>query len=1117
MLSRLSVKGFKSFADPTTLRLGPGVNVIVGPNGSGKSNLAEAILWALGEQRAGRLRAGGMGEVLYAGGQRRPAAPLAEVTLALEADPERDAGPAEMEASRRLTRAGDALYRLAGGACRLLDLQEALAGRGLGPDALAVIRQGQVEALCTSTPEQRRAMVDAAAGVAVAKRRRRRAEQKLARVDENLVRARDLAGEVNARAQSLARQARAAERAAELDAQITAAGRAVQAGRARAAAQAHEAARGEHRRLADLAQEATRALERARAAQRAAESARAEAAEGVRVASERVAALRGGAERIAGRVELARERLAAAEREQRRQAERREQARARMGQLRTEEAEAAAQVAQTAERAEAAQAALAEAEAADLRGRAERRAAEDAAAAAAAARSAAERAVADAAGRRERATAALAAARQRHEAMGALTAFEVARDRAERREEVSSGRVERWSRRAADAGRVAADAAAVRAGADERLRQARAAARSLAPPSRPGDRGPAVLGDGLEVEPGAERAVAAALGARLDAVAAADVAGARAALEQGARRAVVPARARARAAAPPGAVRAWELVTGCHDSAREHLERLLSDAWVVDDLADLPDGMEGVAVTRDGFALHPRDGVVSRADEGWTRRALHRRAVDAEEAAAAEAGRAAQDAERAAAAAAAVVRRRRAAERAVARASAALAGARAAVDRRAAEAAELDGELERLRVASDAATAASTEAAAELERAAAQATQAAAAAAQVRTRGETAARAFRDAGSAAADARAAAAAAKTRQAEAAARITAVGAVAEEPEPNRSGLELGARAVAALEAAAGALAPVVSDASTRRDELARAARDHDAGVGRARQDVDTAERAAAAASEAAHAAEVAAAVAGERAAEAGDPPPADLELPDPEEAAQALAALERRRAGIGAVNPLAAAEREELAEREAEMHEHIADLESTAERLRTHMAELDAAVAAGFDALFQSLCERFEEVCGLLFPGGRGQLRAVLDDEGEAGIEIEVVPAGKRPRSLALLSGGERSLVALGFCLALAMARPAPFYLLDEVEAALDDVNLRRFLAVVRRLADDGRQFLLITHQQPTVEIADTLFGVTMGAEGVSQVLSRRLRRDEGRHERRDAAPALRAISGGRGA
>jgi chromosome segregation protein len=241
-----------------------------------------------------------------------------------------------------------------------------------------------------------------------------------------------------------------------------------------------------------------------------------------------------------------------------------------------------------------------------------------------------------------------------------------------------------------------------------------------------------------------------------------------------------------------------------------------------------------------------------------------------------------------------------------------------------------------------------------------------------------------------------------------------------------------------------------------------------------------------------------------------------ELPDPEEAAARLAELERRRAAVGAVNPLAAAEREELGERESEMLAQIDDLEATATALREHLGELDAAVAEGFDSLFDSFRERFAEVCGLLFPGGEGRLRAVADEDGEAGIEVEVVPAGKRPRSLALLSGGERSLVALAFCLALAMARPAPFYLLDEVEAALDDVNLRRFLGVVRRLAE-RTQFLLITHQQPTVEIADTLFGVTMGQEGVSQVVARRLRRDVEGPARPYVRRALHAIPGGRSA
>jgi chromosome segregation protein len=259
--------------------------------------------------------------------------------------------------------------------------------------------------------------------------------------------------------------------------------------------------------------------------------------------------------------------------------------------------------------------------------------------------------------------------------------------------------------------------------------------------------------------------------------------------------------------------------------------------------------------------------------------------------------------------------------------------------------------------------------------------------------------------------------------------------------------------------------------------------------------------------------VEAAVAAERAAEAGPPPAADEDLPDSDAAAVELAELERRRDVIGAVNPLAAAERDELSEREADMGAQIADLEEAGERLRAYLGELDAAVAEGFDSLFGAFRDRFTEVCGLLFPGGDGRQREEEGDDGEAGIEVEVVPAGKRPRSLSLMSGGERSLVALAFCMALAMARPAPFYLLDEVEAALDDVNLRRFLAVVKRLAE-RTQFVLITHQQPTVEIADTIFGVTMGAEGVSQIVARRLKRDVEGPARPYVRRALHAIPGG---
>jgi chromosome segregation protein len=1111
VLSRLTLRGFKSFADGTTLELGPGVNVVVGPNGSGKSNLAEAVVWALGEQRAGRLRAGGMADVLYSGGDRRPPTQFAEVGLLLSGGEADGRGPAEVEARRRLTRAGDADYRLNGESCRLLDVQEALSSRGIGPDALAVIRQGQVEALCTSTPTERRAIVDAAAGVAVAKRRRRRAEQKLARVAEKLDRARDLAGEVRSRARALERQARAAERARSLEDEIARARRAVGAARARAAAAAHRAARAEAERLAAAAAADQGALEAARAERGRAAAARAAAAAEEARARDLASALRTAVDRTAGRAELAAERVAAAERQAGEALERRRAAAERIGALQ-EAADAAADAAEAAtRRAEEADRAAAEAEERDRATRAEHRRLEEASAAASAALLAARR-EADALTRRLEAAraAATAAGARLGEAPEAGDVPDLGR--AERREEIAAGRAARWAERARAVEAAAADADAARDVAETRAREARVAARALAPADDGRAGRPPGLGDGLQVAEGAEHAVAAALGALAEAVPAGSLDEARHALEGGADWAAVPAPARPAPAGPPGGRRLLDLVTGCADDARPHVERLLADAWLVDDLGSVPAGMTGVAVTRDGVALRPADGLVTRSSGGWARRALHARAEDAERAAAA----ALEEARAAAAGSRADVertaRRRRAADRAATRASEALARARAQAAARAARAVEARAEADRAEAERAAAEAAHAQAVPAVAAAEGEARAAVEAGTAARAAADAATAAARAAASEAADARAELAAARAHAAEAAARLASTRAVAEEAGAAPD-LDPFRRVATALADAAEALGPAAERAAALLGEAVEAARAVEGAVAAADRAVEGVERAAGISASAAHAAEVEAAVAGERAAEAGPPPGDDEELPDPERAAAELADLERRREGIGAVNPLAAAERDELSEREAEMADQIADLEGAGESLRTHLAELDAAVAEGFDALFGAFRDRFTEVCGLLFPGGEGRLRAVVGEDGEAGIEVEVVPAGKRPRSLSLMSGGERSLVALAFCMALAMARPAPFYLLDEVEAALDDVNLRRFLGVVRRLAE-RTQFVLITHQQPTVEIADTIFGVTMGAEGVSQIVARRLKRDVEGPARPYVRRALHAIPGG---
>jgi chromosome segregation protein len=153
----------------------------------------------------------------------------------------------------------------------------------------------------------------------------------------------------------------------------------------------------------------------------------------------------------------------------------------------------------------------------------------------------------------------------------------------------------------------------------------------------------------------------------------------------------------------------------------------------------------------------------------------------------------------------------------------------------------------------------------------------------------------------------------------------------------------------------------------------------------------------------------------------------------------------------------------------------------------------------FAETFAAVQANFAEVASTLFPGGEGRLRLTEpdddDDDALPGIEVELRPAGKKVTRLSLLSGGEKALGAISFLFALFLARPCPFYLLDEVEAALDDTNIGRFVELLRRYSD-RTQFIVITHQKRTMEAADILYGVTMGADGVSQIVSRRLPREE---------------------
>jgi chromosome segregation protein len=230
-------------------------------------------------------------------------------------------------------------------------------------------------------------------------------------------------------------------------------------------------------------------------------------------------------------------------------------------------------------------------------------------------------------------------------------------------------------------------------------------------------------------------------------------------------------------------------------------------------------------------------------------------------------------------------------------------------------------------------------------------------------------------------------------------------------------------------------------------------------------------------------------------EAADAEPAEGE--DRDELAEKIERLDRRRESLGQVNPQAKQEYDAEKERLMELSASRADLERSLEELETLRDDLARTVEQRFAETFAAVQENFAEVAATLFPGGDGRLRLTEpeDEEEQPGIEVELRPAGKKVTRLSLLSGGEKALGAISFLFALFLARPCPFYLLDEVEAALDDTNIGRFVELLRRYSDRA-QFIVITHQKRTMEAADILYGVTMGADGVSQIVSRRLPREQ---------------------
>ena len=1070
-LRSVSIKGFKSFPDRTRLEFAPGVSVIVGPNGSGKSNVTEAVLWAMGEQSPLAVRGQTMQDVIFAGGHGLPARGAAEVEIVLDnGDGAAGADFSELSIMRRLERSGEGEYRMNGARCRLVDVLETLSDTGLGKESHSMVSQGKVESIIHSRPRERRLMIEEAAGLGKHRKRRRRAELKLKRAEENLSRALDVEREARSRLKPLKRQAEAAELHERLERQLVEARLELTRDRARAAGgelSEAEAAAGAAR--AERA-EAERRLAAVSERREAIEQAFAEHSRAREALSARLFAARSAEERIAMRAERARDATEAAG----------DGARRRRAEIAALEADGAARpergVAPEGERLAALEQELAALAASDEQRLARELAELEAAAAAAAA----QRAELE-----QRATA----------ARDALRVAEEAAEEARRARKEAERGVEAARGRAAAAG---AELAAVNAF----LRAAGSA---------PG--GTRTLAGELHVEPGFEAALAAALGPRLRAAVVRDVREGEALLDRagadGGSALIAPGDAAPASAAGrppcPEARPLLELVRPPADLAAL-AGRLLAGAWLVPALDGLDPAFAGIAVTRAGRVLAARSGELRQAPAGGDERLLAERnrrdeLVAASGRAVAQEAAAHESAERVGAGVAEADARReqaevthRAAVRALDDASEQVRRAHEAIRHRreapahgpaAVRRAELEGEIRAERRMAEEA---------ERRRAARRARLEA-----------LRARADREEALAAVGARAGAALAAAAETVGARRA----ALAAEMD---AGEEVGERTAAELRACAREESEVQtrlhsgSDRVTAAEVRAQRARD---AVGEVTTELrGLTERLG-------------------LEGEAAGPAPEPLAAERRSELEARIERLGRRREQLGPVNPLAGAEYEEAVAHVEELEGQRTDLEAALAELQGLIRDTDRRIRESFEQTFEAAAKNFEDVVAHLFPGGRGRLRlvqpdgprpvlggeatagddAAAGDEGgeaeeadgapaadEPGVEVEVTPAGKATKRLSLLSGGEKSLVALAFLFAVFLARPCPFYILDEVEAALDDLNIDRFLQLVRRYADRA-QFIVVTHQKRTMDAADRLYGVSMGRDGVSKVVSRRFARE----------------------
>ena len=1210
-LKNLTLRGFKSFASATTLALEPGITCVVGPNGSGKSNVVDALAWVMGEQGARALRGSNMADVIFAGTSGRAALGRAQVDLTIDnTDGLLDIEYSEVTISRTLFRGGGSEYSINGSPVRLLDVQELLSDTGMGRQMHVIVGQGQLDAILSSTPEERRGFIEEAAGVLKHRRRKERALKKLSDMDANLVRVLDLTNEIHRQLGPLARQARVARRASLIQARVRDAKARLladdlasalsklsvleasdeSAAERRASLEEQiAAARSELARLEDAERASSPALDQASADWQSLTTIT-ERLRGTLMAATQKVSLRAtpelppggedpdvlderarvaGAEDAAlvGQVEAARSALTSATR--------------------------AREAAEDADDSASRELARVNRVIADHREKVARLTGDATTAASRleAARAEAERAWGAYRGAQERAEAAAAALPPRDGAPGgeagdgpASTSMDSS-PASQTDGGASQAHAEASARRDAARARVDHLLGVEREARADRARwEARrdALAQLLAPEDGTAE----LLGrDGvlgqvaplLHVEPGHEDAVAAALAPFADAVVVDSLARGLGELE------AARAAGRSLRLVVAGADHALAQAAGrANNTAASTPQEGASALGEGEDQPELPEGavwLSGVVTCEGGAAplASLLDGVVSCPADVAPEvlslpgvRAVVTPGGDVLRAWSVEGGHQASSVlsvradyeEASSQAEAAQARMTEVSEqlgeanthldRCIREANDALKALREEDAQRAKEAQELaraqsaaqaaHAEAERARDVARRADeqvewAKEQDVAAKARLEGADSVGPPESLESAQARADAASRAAREAREAENEARlsvrtleeqsrrAAARARSLRQAAAAereerARYARREAARQTELATASDVESAART--ALEAAERALSRAVAE----RDRLSERRSQVSQEVSDARRALDRLSTELSEATASAHQGQIAAEQTRLRVedlqrrsleelsldpeqllAEFGPQtlvPMLPLDPDDVEKAAaaepseyvraeqeRALAKAQKDLEKLGRVNPLALEEHEALASRHKFLVDQVQDLKKSKADLLRIVTDVDRLVEEAFASAFAQTREQFEHVFGVLFPGGAGDL--VLTDPEDmlaTGIEIEARPAGKKVKRLSLLSGGERSLAAIAFLVAIFKARPSPFYVMDEVEAALDDVNLSRLLTIFKELQETS-QLIVITHQKRTMEIADALYGVTM-RDGVTTVVSQRL-------------------------